>query len=75
VVQGALLLKRMSNRHRDLVSSTFPQLREKYVVRTGAGDMTDVERRLIAALKEFVAWHAAESELNTAEKAKAARKR
>jgi hypothetical protein len=50
VVQVALSLKRMSNRHHDLVSSTLPQLRRKFVVSTGAKDMTDVERRLCAAL-------------------------
>jgi hypothetical protein len=66
VVQGALSLKRMSNRHRDLVSSTLPQLRKNYVVTTGAGDMTDVERRLLAALEKFVARRAAASEVNAA---------
>jgi hypothetical protein len=75
VVQGVLSLKRMSNCHLDLVSSTLPQLRNIYVVSNGAGDMTDVERRLVAALEAFVARRAAEREVNTAEKAKAARKR
>jgi hypothetical protein len=37
--------------------------------------MADVERRFPAALEEFVARRAAESEVNTSEKAKAARKR
>jgi hypothetical protein len=50
VVQRALSLKRMSNRHCDFVSSILPQLRKMHVVSTGAGDMTEVDRRLLAVL-------------------------
>jgi hypothetical protein len=54
-VQGALSLKHMANRHRDLVSSTLTQLRKMYAVSTGAGDMTDAERRFACCSRRICA--------------------
>jgi hypothetical protein len=50
------------------VSSTLPQLRQKYVVSPGAVEVTDVEGRLLAAQEGLLARRAAESEISTAEK-------